>query len=141
MLLKHNIQATAAKPGTCHPSTCTFSSHGLPLTSTSFCCCLAAQSFLTLRDPMVCSPPGSSVYGISQARNTGVGCHFLLQRIFPAEGSNLFLLHRPEDSLPQSPWEAFYFLNIFLLKTYLSPLNQNLGFKKSRICVFCSHGI
>ena len=27
-----------------------------------------AQSCPTLRDPMVCSPPGSSVYGIVQAR-------------------------------------------------------------------------
>ena len=25
-----------------------------------------------------CSPPGSSAYGIFQARNTGMGCHFLL---------------------------------------------------------------
>ena len=31
-------------------------------------CCLIAQSCLTLRDPMDCSPPGFSVYGISQAR-------------------------------------------------------------------------
>ena len=29
---------------------------------------LVAQSFLTLCDPMDCSPPGSSVHGISQAR-------------------------------------------------------------------------
>ena len=29
---------------------------------------LAAQSCLTLRDPMDCSPPGSSVHGILQAR-------------------------------------------------------------------------
>ena len=30
--------------------------------------CLAAQSCLTLCDPMDCSPPGSSVHGTSQAR-------------------------------------------------------------------------
>ena len=29
---------------------------------------LVAKSFLTLCDPMDCSPPGSSVYGISQGR-------------------------------------------------------------------------
>ena len=36
-------------------------------------------------DPMgsLWSPTGSSVHGIFQARNTGVGCHFLLQGIFP----------------------------------------------------------
>ena len=34
-----------------------------------------AQSLLTLRDPMDCSPPGFSVHGIFQARVHGVGCH------------------------------------------------------------------
>ena len=43
-------------------------------------------------DPMDCSPPGSSVHGILQAR-TGMGCHFLLQGIFPTQESNLGLLH------------------------------------------------
>ena len=32
------------------------------------CCCLVAQSCPTLCDPTDCSPPGSSVHGISQAR-------------------------------------------------------------------------
>ena len=41
---------------------------------------------------MDCSPPGSSVSGISPGRNTGVGCHFLLQGIFPTQESNLSLL-------------------------------------------------
>ena len=35
-------------------------------------------------------------------KNTGVGCHFLLQRIFPSQRSNLHLLHWQEDSLPLS---------------------------------------
>ena len=69
-----------------------------------------AQSYLTLRDPMDCSPPGSSIHGIFQARvlewgaiafsvwlygpwnspgqKTGVGCHSLLQGIFPTQGPN-----------------------------------------------------
>ena len=38
-----------------------------------------AQSRLTPSDPVDCSPPGSSVHGIGQARVTGVGCHCLLQ--------------------------------------------------------------
>ena len=38
------------------------------------------QSCPTLCDPIDSSPPGSPVPGILQARkNTGVGCHFLLQ--------------------------------------------------------------
>ena len=39
--------------------------------------CSVAQLCSTLCDPMVYSPPGSSVQGIFQA--TGVYCHFLLQ--------------------------------------------------------------
>ena len=37
-------------------------------------------------DPMDYSLPGSSVYGILQGKNTGVGCRFLLQGIFPTQG-------------------------------------------------------
>ena len=31
------------------------------------CVCVCVQSYLTFCDPMDCSPPGSSVHGISQA--------------------------------------------------------------------------
>ena len=37
------------------------------------------QSCPTLCDPVDCSPPGSSVHGDSPGKNTGLGCHFLLQ--------------------------------------------------------------
>ena len=56
------------------------------------CACLRAQplqSRPTLCDPMDCSPPGSSVDGIFPGKSTGVGCHTLLQGIFPTQGSNL----------------------------------------------------
>ena len=46
-----------------------------------------------LCDPMDGSLPGSTVHGVFQARILEWGCHFLLQGIFPAEGSNLGLLH------------------------------------------------
>ena len=42
--------------------------------------------------PMDCSSPGSSVHRDSPGRNTGVGCHALLQGIFPTQGSNPGLL-------------------------------------------------
>ena len=51
------------------------------------------QSYPTLSDPMDCSPTGSSVHGASPGKNTGVGCHALLQGIFPTQGSNWHLLH------------------------------------------------
>ena len=51
---------------------------------------------------MDCSPPGSSVREIFPGKNTGVGYHFLLQGIFPTQGSNLRLLYWQADSLPLS---------------------------------------
>ena len=42
---------------------------------------------------MDCSLPGSSVHGDSPGKNTGVGCHALLQGTFLTQGSNLGLLH------------------------------------------------
>ena len=35
---------------------------------------------------------GSSVHGIFPGKNTGIGCHPLLQGIFPTQGSNPDLL-------------------------------------------------
>ena len=55
--------------------------------------CLVTQSCPTLCDSMDCSTPGSSVLGDSPGKNTGVGCHALLQGIFPTQGSNPGLLH------------------------------------------------
>ena len=54
---------------------------------------LVTQSCLTLCSPMDCSPPGSSVHGDSPDKNTGVGCHALLQGIFPIQWSNPGLPH------------------------------------------------
>ena len=55
--------------------------------------CLVTQSYPTLCDPMDCSPPGSSVHGDSPGKNTEVGCHALLHRIFPTQGYNPGLPH------------------------------------------------
>ena len=52
-----------------------------------------AQSCPTLCVPMDCNLPGSSVLGDCPGKNTGVGCHALLQGIFPTQGSNPGLLH------------------------------------------------
>ena len=61
------------------------------------------QSHLTLWDPMNCSPPGSSVHGILQARIlewVAMPC----QGTFPTQGSNLSLyvscIGRQAGSLP-----------------------------------------
>ena len=54
-----------------------------------------AQLCLILCDPADCSPPGSWLLRPwdSPGKNTGVGCHFLLQGIFPTQGLNPGLPH------------------------------------------------
>ena len=79
--------------------------------------CLIVQLHLTLCDPMDCSPPGSSVYGDAPGKNTGVGCHALLQGTFPTKGSNPGLSHCRQilycpshQGSPRIPgWEAYFF--------------------------------
>ena len=64
------------------------------------CMCLA-QSCPTLSDPMDCSPPGSSVHGDSPGKNTGAGCHALLQGPNPRIEPRSPALQA--DSLPSEP--------------------------------------
>ena len=72
------------------------------------CVCLHAKSLqlcLSLCNPIDCSPPGSSVHGILQARIWN-GYHFLLQGIFLIQGLNsclLCLLPWQAGSLPLAP--------------------------------------
>ena len=59
------------------------------------------QRRLILCNPMDCSPLGSSVHGIFQARI--LDCHFVLQEIVPTQESNpclCGLLRWQADSLP-----------------------------------------
>ena len=49
---------------------------------------LVIQLCPILCDTVDCSLPGSSVHGDSPGNNTEVGCHALLQGIFPTQGSN-----------------------------------------------------
>ena len=64
------------------------------------------KSCLTLCDPMDCSPTTRLFCPWNfPDKNTRVGCHFLLQGIFPTQGLNphlLRLLHWEADSLPLS---------------------------------------
>ena len=101
---------------------------------------LVTQWYLTFCDPMDCSLAGSSVHGIFQARvewvaiSTGVGCHFLLQGIFPTQGSNPGLLHCTQIlyhlSHQQTP-------KSFLSETFpVAPKNMGLGV----VNTWLSHG-
>ena len=55
--------------------------------------CVVAQSCPTLCDTMDCSLPGTSVHRDSPGKNSGIGCHALLQGIFPTQRWNPGLLH------------------------------------------------
>ena len=63
---------------------------------------LVTQSCPTLCDPMYYSPPGSSVHGDSPGKNTGVGCHNLLQG-FPNPGIEPRSPTVQVNSLPSEP--------------------------------------
>ena len=64
--------------------------------------CSIVQWCLTLQVSVDCNLTGCSIHGIFLGRNTGAGCHFLIQEIFPIQGSNLHLIHWQVDSLPLS---------------------------------------
>ena len=76
---------------------------------------LVTQSCPTLCDPIDCRQPASSVHGILHARIARVGCHSLLQGIFPIQGLNPHFLYRMQilyhlshqgrnDSIPMLLW-------------------------------------
>ena len=47
----------------------------------------------------------------SPGKNSGVGCHFLLQGIFPTQGSNPALLHYRQILYPSVTWETLHFMH------------------------------
>ena len=77
--------------------------------------CSVASLVSTLCDPRDCSPtPPSRLLcpWASPGKNTGVGCHALLQGIFPTQDSNMHLLHCRQILYPMShpgspltPWK------------------------------------
>ena len=82
-------------------------------------CSTHSESCPTLCDPESSSPPGSFVHRLFQEKNTEVGCHFLLQRIFLTQGTDMLyplsLLHWQMDSFP-----LLHSHNYFEIKVYLS---------------------
>ena len=70
-----------------------------------FLACLVAQSHRIFATLWTIACQASHLQNFS-GKHTGVGCHFLLQRIFPTQGSNphlLCLLHCQVGSLPLVP--------------------------------------
>ena len=68
-----------------------------PILVVDVCVCMRARtqslSSVWLCDPMDCSSARLLCPWNSPGKDTGVGCHFLLQGIFPTQGSKPCLLH------------------------------------------------
>ena len=67
------------------------------------CCTLSQISCVWICNPRASSPPSLLCLWDSPDKNTGVGCHDLLQGIFPTQESNthlVCLLHWQAGSLP-----------------------------------------
>ena len=73
----------------CSPNAYTGQVRGGMCTRAGMC----ARSCLTLCNPMDCGPPGFSVHWVLQTRILALGCHALLQWIFPTQGLSPHLLH------------------------------------------------
>ena len=90
--------------------------------------------------------PDSSVWD-SPGKNTGVGCHALLQQVFQTQGSNshlLHLLHWQVGSLPLVPPRKphhyalalrFFSLSLFFKSMNLKPQVNNSSALGFRFCV------
>ena len=103
----------AERQGTCHFNSFPHSgkthrlSHDLPIKVNLFdfpkYTCSVAQSCWTLCRPMDCSPTGSSVHGIFQARILEWVAISFSRGIFLTQGSNLCLLHWQAGSFTTKP--------------------------------------
>ena len=73
----------------------------------SVCVCAYSVSRVQLFTTPWTSPPGFCVHGDSPGKNTGMGCHDLLQGNFPNLGVEPRSLSLQADSLPSEPPEAY----------------------------------
>ena len=90
--------------------------------------CVRAQSCPTLCEPMEFS-----------GRNAGVGCHFLLQRIFPTQGSSqhlLWLLHCRWILYHWATWEAPEWEGKFTETQSITMVARSWGTGKWGVCIW-----
>ena len=91
------------------------------------------QLHLTLCDPMDYSLPDFSVHGDSPGKNTGVGCHALLQGIFPTQVLNpgllycrwFFTIWAIRETLYESKAQEFTFFNKYSWQFFQLRLNNH----------------
>ena len=87
-----------------------------------------AQNCPILCNPMDCHPPGPSVHEIFPSKNIGLGCHFLLQGIFPTQRLNPHLMH----------WQLDFFFTTVLPG---KPPLLNRAFQKLDSLKICSTAV
>ena len=98
-----------------------------PLYHTVLCCCLVAKLCPTLCDCMDCSPPGSSVHGILQARILEWVAISFFRGSSCVWGSNLCLLHWKVNSLLVSHLGSVY--HTYILVNYIMDLSICLSLR------------
>ena len=102
----------------------------------------------TLCNPMDCKLPGFSIHGDSSSKNTGMGCHALLQGIFPNQGLNPGLLHcrrilyclshqgSPKYSISLIKSILFMLTHTYLYKLYITSYTYNDLYIIIIYCIF-----
>ena len=87
------VLVTQSCPALCHPMDCSLpgsSGHGILQARI-----LESESEVAQSCPILCDPMDTRLLHPWDflGKSTGVGCHFLIQRIFPTQESNPGLLH------------------------------------------------
>ena len=109
-------------------------SHHRHVTTCRICTVLSC-SVVTLCDPMDGRPPDSSVHGDPPGKNARVGCHALLQGIFPTQGSSPGLLH-----CGQILYHLSYQGRPRILEWVAYPFSRGTSPPRNRTGVFCIAG-
>ena len=76
-------------------------------------CCLVAKPYPILLQPHGLQPARHLCPQDLPSKNTGVGCHFLLQGIFLTQELNSHLLHCQMDSLADAETQSSHVLSLF----------------------------
>ena len=98
--------------------------------------CISTWNKYKLCNPMDCKPARLLCLWNSPGKNTGAGCHALLQGVFPTQGSclpplHLRLLHWQADSLPLRPARS----TVYVCLKYYCIMLFSIATKK-RKCYF-----
>ena len=90
---------------------------------------MSLQLYPTLSSPMDCSPSRLLCPWGSPGKNTGVGCHDLLQGIFPTQSSNPLLFSSVQSlnhvRLFVTPWLAAYQASLSIIYSRISNLHPS----------------